>query len=307
MRVFRSAEAAREFLANGSAITIGNYDGIHLGHQSLIRDTVDRARSAGLKSALVTFDPHPQAILAPQSKPKLITLTEEKLALLERTTNLDAVVVLPFDTQLMRVTATEFLERVLLQSLSCLILVIGFNHAFGHKRQGDADFLRRLVPRYKFLLVTRDPIMIGDAPVHSNRVRRELVAGDFNEALRLLGNEFRLAGKVVHGKGIGQSLGFPTINVAVAPEKIIPRSGVYAAYTLIGSERRAGMMYIGEPSPGFDFEVNLFDFNADLYGTEVTVIPTTYIRPAEKFAAVGDLIAQIGRDEEKIRKLLNIV
>jgi riboflavin kinase/FMN adenylyltransferase len=307
VQIFRSAEAASEFLSSGSALTIGNFDGIHLGHQVMIRETVERAQAAGLKSALVTFDPHPQAILSPQSAPKLLTLTDEKLRLLQDATGLDAVIVIPFDSTLVQVSATEFLERVLLKSLSCLILVIGFNHAFGHNRQGDASYLRRLVPRLKFLLVTREPVMIDDAPVQSSRIRKAMTQGDYNEATRLLGHEFELCGKVVHGKGMGKRLGFPTINVRVAPSKIVPQAGVYAAYTLIGSEKRLGMMYIGESEQEFDFEVNLFDFDGDLYDAEVGVVPTAYIRPSQRFDSERELIAQIGHDEKKIRLMSNIL
>ncbi|MCC6963657.1 MAG: riboflavin biosynthesis protein RibF [candidate division Zixibacteria bacterium] len=307
MQVFRDIEAAREFLANGSVVTIGNYDGIHLGHQTIIRETVERAHAAGLKSALVTFDPHPHSVLVPSHAPKLLTTTDEKIALLSAMTKLDAVVILHFDPMLAQVSAAEFLEEYLLGGLSCLILVIGYNHAFGHNREGNIAFLRRMAPRRRFQLVTLDPILFAGAPVNSSRVRETMQHGDYTDALRMLGHEFTLSGRVVRGKGIGRSLGFPTINVKIGGAKIIPPAGVYAAYTLIRSEKRFGMMYIGENAQDFDFEVNLFDYSGDLYGSEVTVIPTAFIRRAIRFEQESDLVRQIGEDEKTIRMLDNRV
>ncbi len=294
-------------IANGSAVTIGNYDGIHLAHQSIIFELSRKAKERGLKSILVTFDPHPALTIKPESAPKLLTTTEEKIRLLEQGGLLDAVVILRFDRDLVSVSATDFLVRYLLAGLRMSVLVIGFNHAFGHKREGNVHFLEGMAPQYGFQLQSLAPVLVGGEMVNSSRIRSLIAEGAYDRATALLGHELELSGQVVHGKGMGRKLGFPTINVKLPPEKIVPKPGVYAAYSLIGSDKRPGMMYIGEtPQPGFDLEVNLFDFAADLYGEAVSVYPTAYLRPPMRFARESELINQIGKDEAMIRMNYNI-
>ncbi len=289
-------------MAAGSAVTIGNYDGIHLAHQSIIFELSRRGKERGLKSVLVTFDPHPSLTIKPETAPRLLTTTEEKLRILRQGGLLDAVVVLRFDRDLASVSATDFLVRYLLAGLRMSILVIGFNHAFGNQREGNVRFVEGMAPKYGFQLQSLAPVLVGGEMVNSSRIRSLIVEGAYDRATALLGHELELSGQVVHGKGMGRKLGFPTINVKLPKEKIVPKAGVYAAYSLIGSDKQPGMMYIGEtPQPGFDLEVNLFDFVGDLYGQTVSVFPTAYVRPPMRFARDSELIDQIGQDEEMIR------
>jgi len=302
VRVFHSIEEASSMMAAGSAVTIGNYDGIHLAHQSIIFELSRKARAKGLKSVLVTFDPHPSLTINPAKAPKLLTTTAEKIRLLEKGGLLDAVVVLRFDEALAKVSATDFLVRYLLAGLKMSILVIGFNHAFGNRREGTVQFLQGMAPQYGFELQALDPVLVGGEVVNSSRIRSLLLEGLYDKATALLGHELELTGKVVHGKGMGRKFGFPTINIKLPSEKIVPKAGVYASYSLIGSDKQTGMMYIGEPpQTGFDLEVNLFDFSGDLYGQTVSVFPTAYVRPPIRFDRESELIAQIGKDEEMIR------
>lgn len=307
MRIYHSIEDAAPMMAAGSAVTIGNYDGIHLAHQSIIYELSRLARTKGLKSVLVTFDPHPSLTINPAKAPRLLTTTEEKMRLLEQGGLLDAVVVLRFDEALARVSATDFLVRYLLAGLRMSILVIGFNHAFGNKREGSVQFVQGMAPQYGFEIEALDPVLVGGEVVNSSRIRSLLLEGSYERATALLGHELELRGKVVHGKGMGRKFGYPTINIKLPDEKIVPKAGVYASYSLIGSDKRPGMMYIGEPSQtGFDLEVNLFDFNGDLYGQTISVFPTAYVRPPMRFDRESELIAQIGRDEEMIRMSYDI-
>lgn len=304
MKVFRTIEDASALVGTGSAVTIGNYDGIHRAHQAIIAELSQVARAKGLKSVLVTFDPHPSLTIAPDRAPKLLTTTKEKLRLLNEGGQLDAVVVLHFDRSLAQVSATDFLVRYLLAGLKMATLVIGFNHAFGNKREGNIDFLKRVAPEYGFELKALEPVLFGGEVVNSSGVRRLIDSGQYNQAIQLLGHELELSGTVVHGRGLGRKLGFPTINVKLPAEKIVPKPGVYAAYSLIGPVRKAGMMYIGDSAQaGFDLEVNLFDFEGDLYGQPVSVFPTAFVRPPIKFDRDADLMAQIGKDEEMIRMI----
>lgn len=307
MQVFHSIEEAAPLMVGGSAVTIGNYDGIHRAHQAIIAELSRQAKERGLKSVLVTFDPHPSLTIMPEKAPQLLTTTAEKIRLLEEGGLLDAVVVLRFDKSLAQVSATDFLVRYLLAGLTMSILVIGFNHAFGNKREGNIQFLERESRQHSFHLQSLAPVLVEGEMVNSSRIRGLLAEGAFGQALNLLGHDLELAGEVVYGKGLGRKLGFPTINVKLPPEKIVPRPGVYAAYSLIGSDRRAGMMYIGEAShPGFDLEVNLFDFEGDLYSQTVSVFPISFVRPPIRFSRDIDLIEQIGKDEEMIRMICNI-
>jgi riboflavin kinase/FMN adenylyltransferase len=306
MQVFSSIESAAEFLRDGSAITIGSFDGIHVGHQSILAELSTCARENGLKSVLVTFDPHPQQVVSTTDIPPLLTTTVEKVRLLEGQ-KLDAVVVIDFTREVAAVSARDFLEKYLLEALACRFLVIGSNHAFGYHREGNAEFLRANANQYGYRLKALDPIQFHDRPVSSMRIRREIIGGDFGAALAMLGHDLEFQGAVVHGKGVGKRLGFPTINITLPSEKIVPAPGVYAAYNIVDSRRRYGMMFVGDKQQKFAFEVNLFDFDGDLYGDTVSVFPTAFVRGTMQFADPQALAKQIARDEVTIREMFNIV
>lgn len=306
MRVFSNIESAAEFLRDGSAITIGSFDGIHVGHQSILAELSACASDNGLKSVLVTFDPHPQQVVSTIDVPPLLTTTAEKLRLLE-VQKLDAVVVVNFTREVASVSARDFLEKYLLKGLACRFLVIGSNHAFGNRREGNADFLRTNAAKYGYLLKVLDPIQSRDRPVSSMRIRREITAGDFSAALAMLGHDLEFEGTVVHGEGLGKRLGFPTINIILSAEKIVPAPGVYAAYNIVDCRRHYGMMYVGDQKREFALEVNLFDFEGDLYGDTVSAFPTAFVRGTRQFADTGALSRQIAQDEVIIREMFNII
>ena len=307
MQVFHTIEEAAAFVDTGSVVTIGNYDGIHRAHQAIIADLNRRARASRQKAVLVTFDPHPSLTIAPAKAPKLLTTTNEKLRLLNAGGLLDAVLVLHFDESLAKVTATDFLLRYLLAGLKMSTLVVGFNHAFGHKREGDVAFMKAKAPEFGFEIHALEPVLFDGAVVNSSRIRDSIAKGAFADAIKLLGHDLELSGKVVHGKGLGRKMGFPTINIKLPKEKIVPKPGVYAAYSLIGSDKKPGMMYIGESAlPEFDLEFNIFDFEGDLYDRTISVFPTAFVRPSLRFDSERALIAQIGKDEEMIRSVFDI-
>jgi riboflavin kinase/FMN adenylyltransferase len=305
MQVFSNLESAATFLRDGTAVTIGSFDGIHVGHQSILAELSTCARENGLKSVLVTFDPHPQQIVSTTDIPPLLTTTVEKLRLLEEQ-KLDAVLVINFTREVAAVSARDFLEKYLLEGLACRHLVIGTNHAFGHHREGNVAFLRANAEQYGYRLKALDPILFHERPVSSMRIRREIATGEFGAALTMLGHDLEFEGAVVHGKGIGKRLGFPTINVTLPTGKIVPPPGVYAAYNIVDSCRRYGMMYVGDQNQEFAFEVNLFDFDGDLYGDTVSVFPTAFVRGSIQFADSAALTKQIAIDEVTIRELFNI-
>lgn len=305
MQVFRSINEASPLLRQGTAITIGSFDGIHIGHRSIIRGVADHAHQRGLKAVLITFDPHAQRVLSPADAPPLLTTTVEKMRLIEEM-SLDAVLVLKFTKELSEVSAAAFLQQYLMDGLFCRSLVFGLNHTFGHRREGNIDFLRANQARCGYDLIPVEPVMYDSLPVRSSRIRREIRSGDYAAALEMLGHDFEMCGQVVHGKGAGRSMGFPTINVKLSPDKIVPPVGVYAAYTFIGANTYPGMMYVGENGQQFALEVNLFDYNGDLYGKQVSVFPTRFVRQSIRFSDNHELARQIEKDETKIRNIFNI-
>ncbi len=305
MRVFFDIQSAGAFLREGSAVTIGSFDGIHAGHQRILTELSRSACEDGLMSVLLTFDPHPQQVVATADAPPLLTTTAEKLRLLENV-GMDAVVVVHFTPEVAAVGARDFLEEYLLNGLACRLLVIGSNHAFGHRREGSVDFLKANADRYGYRLKTLDPVYFGDRRVSSMRIRREIIAGDFGSALTMLGHDLEFEGTVVRGAGISKGLGFPTINITLPAGKIVPAPGVYAAYVVLESRRHYGMMYVGEKTEEFAFEVNLFDYEGDLYGDTVRAFPTAFVRPPVRFADSASLMKQIAHDEATIREMFNI-
>ncbi|MCK4857689.1 MAG: bifunctional riboflavin kinase/FAD synthetase [candidate division Zixibacteria bacterium] len=305
MKVITDIDEAARFCAGGSAVTIGTFDGVHIAHATLIDNLVKDARRAALKSVLITFYPHPKQVVAPDEAPQLLSVREEKLELLQNR-GLDAVFFISFDQQIAHVTAPQFLEEYLVGKFSVKKLVVGYNHAFGYRREGTADFMKDNAQRYGYEFSLTEPIILEGEPVHSSRIRHEIRHGDFDLSLRMLGHDFIITGTVVRGKGLGQQLGFPTINLKVPPEKLVPPTGVYAAYVDSSSDRYYGMMYVGETLQEYALEVNLFDFNNELYNKQVKVCPTRFIRRSIRFDNHRELVSQIKRDEKNIRDVFHL-
>lgn len=302
MQVFRDIKEASRFLSGGAALTIGSYDGYHVGHAVIVKELCAIAKQSGLKSVLITFAPHPQQIVAPDTAPKLLTTTAEKLALLEQT-ELDAAVIINFDQQFASIRAEDFLKEYLVERFHSRHVVIGYNHAFGHRREGNVDFLKSNARNHNYQVTILEPVILAGEAVHSSRVRAAVHDGEFDNVLTMLGHGLVLTGEVVRSKGLGAKLGYPTINVKLPPEKIVPPPGVYAACTIIDDVRYDGMMYVGESRQQFAFEVNLFDFSGDLYSRTVQVYPTKYVRKSIRFSSQAELVKQITEDEKKIRNI----
>lgn len=305
MRVLTDLMSAVNFFKGGSAITVGTYDGVHIGHAAILDKLVSLGRESNLKSCLVTFSPHPKQVVAPDDSPQLLTTTDEKLEFLEKR-DIDATFILKFNSEMAKLSAQDFLEQYLVRQFSCKHLVIGYNHAFGHKREGDAVFLQDNAEKYGYKFTITEPIIYRGEPVHSSRIRKEILTGDYGQSLEMLGHEFSVIGTVVRGKGLGKRLGYPTLNLHVPPEKLIPPSGVYAAYAIVDSERYFGMVFIPDVKQGFSLEMNLFDFEGELYNKCVKVCPTAFVRRSFRFDNYDDLVEQIDLDKRQIRNILNL-
>jgi riboflavin kinase/FMN adenylyltransferase len=286
VEVIRSLAACRA-PAEGTAVTIGAFDGIHLGHLALLRLVRQRGRARGLATALVTFDRHPALVVRPESAPKLLTTLEQKLELLAATGLVDEAVVLTFDAERRNESAEEFVKEVLVGCLGARLVVVGADFHFGRDRRGNVELLRRMGDELGFEVMGLDLVSDGPAVYSSTLVRRLLAEGAVEQAAKLLGRPHEVRGRVVEGDGRGRELlGFATANVAVAPETCLPAAGIYAG-TFRGAdgvERPAAISLGHRPTfyPGgapLLLEAHVLDFDGDLYGQEAAVRFVARIRP----------------------------
>ncbi len=284
----------------GTVVTVGTFDGVHLGHMAVLREIATRARVAGRKSVLVTFEPHPLVVVNPQAAPPLLTSGPERREVLALT-DLDYVVFLRFDRRLADYSPERFVREVLVGRCGMRELVIGHDHGFGRGRSGDVETLRRLGASDGFQVDVVRAVELGGHAISSTAIRRAVAGGDLRSAARLLGRPYTLSGRVIRGAGRGRTIGVPTINVADFPDrKLLPPDGVYAARVEWAGGRAGGMLNQGgKPTFGDTsrtLEVHLFGVDQDLYGGWVRVEWVERLRDVRKFASVAELMTQLERD-----------
>jgi riboflavin kinase / FMN adenylyltransferase len=291
----------------GAVVAIGNFDGVHRGHKAVIAVAHNRAMALGKKAAAMTFEPHPRDFFNP--KEKLFRLTDEaaKLRLLAAT-GLDGAIVLTFDAALARLTAEEFVARILVERFAVSGAVIGFNFHFGLSRAGSPDFLIAEGKKYGFTVDVVPPFEDNGRPVSSGPIRAALAAGQVEEAAEFLGYPWFVSGKVIHGDKRGRELGFPTANLTLDAACGL-RHGIYAVRVGVDGRHYDGVASFGR-RPMFDsgvvlLEVFLFDFAGDLYGRDIDVAFIAWLRAEEKFASVDDLIRQMQDDTRRAREALS--
>ena len=300
----------------GTVVTIGAYDGVHLGHRRLIERVRALAAARGCASAVVTFDRHPAQVVRPDSAPKLLTDLPTKLDRLAET-GLDYAVVIHFDAERAREPAEDFVRTVLAGCLGARVVVVGHDFHFGHNRGGNVALLERLGPELGFEVLGLDLFDDGDGdPVSSTRVRTLLGAGDVEGAAELLGRPHRLRGTVVDGDKRGRDLGFPTANVAVPSEYCLPADGIYAGWFVrAGGDRLPSAISLGRrptfyhDAPASLLECHVLDFDGDLYGEDVAVEFVARLRPELRFDgpdALDQLVAQMSLDVQETRKVLGL-
>jgi riboflavin kinase/FMN adenylyltransferase len=286
--------------ANGSTVTVGSFDGVHLGHQAVLREIDRRARAAGRSSVLVTFDPHPLEVVNPDAAPPLLTTGPERLEILALSP-LEYVLLVRFDRHLASLTPEEFVQAVLLERCAVRELVIGHDHGFGRGRSGDVDTLRRLGEAHGFDVDVVPPVDFGGQHVSSSRIRRAVAGGDLSTAAAMLGRRYGVVGRVGEGERRGRLLGVPTINLSeLSPRKLLPPDGVYAVKVEWRGGSGGGMMNQG-PRPTFQdgrrvLEAHLFDFDGDLYGEWVRIEWIERLRDIVRFGSVDQLKEQLKLD-----------
>lgn len=287
------------------AVTLGTFDGLHLGHRQIIAVLLEKSRQLGLHSALVTFDPHPQLVLGKRGPIEILTTLDEKLTLL-KSTGLETVVVLQFNRQLASYPPDDFVRDILIGEMNMKALVIGYDHAFGKDRAGNKELLAQLSRSEGFDFTVVDEYKANGLNVKSSAIRQLLKVGDYADARKALGCNYFISGKIIKGHGIGKSLGFPTINIEVPSGKLLPREGVYSAIAGFDHAQYQGMIYIG-PRLTFDdlrltVEVNLFDFDGNIPTDHIILELVDYIRPPVKFGTKEELTEKMKNDEIEIRK-----
>ena len=292
-----------------SAVSVGFFDGVHRGHQAIIRRALERGRDSGIRSVVVTFDRHPMEVVRPGSQPPLL-MTAERRARVLAGLGVDLVVVLPFDDELRHLSPEDFVDRVLAGPLGARFVVVGANFRFGHKAAGDVAALADLGRARDFETLGADLGEVEDVPVSSSEVRDAVAAGRVEWAARLLGRPHVLDGIVVRGDQRGASLGFPTANLAVPERLAIPANGVYAGFFAHPDGRRLPCVTNVGERPTFAgtdvrVEAHLIGVDEDLYGMSAAVDFHHRLRGEAKFSGPEELVAQIRRDVEEARRLLD--
>jgi len=306
MIVFEGIEAITKDY-RGALVTIGNFDGVHLSHQHICRKLAAEAKSAGRKSLVITFDPHPKMILHPNIKPfYLITTRSEKMDLL-RKCGVDATVIITFDMKYSKTTAEQFVQDFLWRQLAITKIIIGHDYTFGQARQGNDAYLKTQGRKLGFSVEVIPAFKIGDEIVSSTLIRNYILAGDVRTAARLLGRCYHVAGMVGSGAGRGTGLGYPTANIE--PEKeLLPSPGIYAVWVTVDSRQYMGALNIGA-KPTFEdytstFEVFLLDYTGNLRGEKINVLFVEKLRDIVKFDGPESLKRQIAADVEKTKEIL---
>jgi riboflavin kinase / FMN adenylyltransferase len=312
LAVVRSAAEWKERFAGdsrGAAVTIGNFDGVHLGHREILRRVVERARAENLLATVVTFDPHPLRVLRPDDAPLLLLTLEQRLAEIERA-GIDAVLVLRFDSELARLSAREFVERIVVGTLRTRAILVGKNFRFGHRGAGDVALLREFGREFGFAVECIDPVICRGEIVSSSAIRLAVCEGRLIDAGRLLGRPFSLGGEIVSGSGLGRKFVVPTLNLRTAQE-LMPRMGVYATEVLVGGRRFRAVTNVGmRPTfagKALSVESFLFDFDEEVTSGALEVGFFARLRDEMKFDGPETLRAQILLDAGRGRRFFRLM
>ena len=306
MKIFNSLEAITPDFHH-TYVTIGNFDGVHIGHQCIFNRIQSEAKQAGAKTAVMTFDPHPKMILHPERRPfYLIATKEEKMALLEKN-GIDAAFLIPFSLDFAKTTAQTFVQDILWQHLRVRKVFIGHDYTFGYGKEGNQAFLEKYGQNLGFSVSVIDAVKLSDTIISSTLVRQCILDGEIHKAMTFLGRPYNIKGTVIKGYRRGEGLGFPTANLD--PEKVLlPKEGVYAAWIILENQQFDAVLNIGY-NPTFSndhltIEIHLLDFKEDLYGKTLQVYFVDRLRDEMKFATAEKLALQIRHDVIHAKEVL---
>jgi len=292
-----------------SILTIGTFDGVHIGHNKILKRLIQDSKKNNLSSLVMTFFPHPRMILNKSHDIKMIDTISEKINLLEKT-GLDNLIIHPFDNNFSKIRAKEFVEEILVKKLKIKEIIIGYDHKFGKDREASVEDLKKFGKDYMFTVKEIPAQEIDSIAISSTKIRNAILNGEIEKCNKFLGRNFILTGKVVYGEGLGKKIDFPTANIEIKETyKIIPKNGVYLVKTKINSNTYFGMMNIGiRPTVGGtnkSLEIHFFNFKDNIYGKNVSIEIIKKIRDEEKFSSIDQLKIQLKKDEQFCLKLIN--
>ena len=307
-----SREFENKYFDKKSVVTVGTFDGVHLGHRKIIEDVIKIKSQKKLRSVIVTFDPHPQLVLKNKHKEiKLLSTTEEKLEIFNDF-GVDAIYLINFNEEFSKTSADNFYKDYLVDKVGLSDIVIGYDHTFGRNREGNSETLKLLSEKFGFEVHRTEEFRLNGEQVKSTEIRNLLFNGNVGKAKTLLGDFYSISGQVISGDKRGSTIGFPTANIEINDEhKLLPGNGVYFVSVKITGSEFFGMMNIGKrptisASEEIYLEVNIFDFNKDIYGEKIKVKFIEFLREEKKFGSLDELIKQLEIDNKNcINKLIN--
>lgn len=305
MKIIRGLKNVSERFPN-PVLTLGNFDGVHLGHQAIFKQVVERARKINGTSIVFTFEPHPLKVLAPERSPRLLNTFDGKMKLLS-SAGIDVVVCAEFTRDFAEQDPEDFAQKILHKTIGVKEVYVGYDYAFGKSREGGVESLKKMGQACGFSVSVVEAVRVNDVVASSSAVRDYISAGSVEKAAELLGRNYSIEGKVVHGSHRGRDLGFPTANLNT-PNELLPAYGVYAVYAAVDGRSFQGVASIGvrptfEAGP-LSVEVYLFDFEGNLYGKQMEVSFVSFLRTEQKFPDVLSLISQMRKDVEEAKKKL---
>ena len=306
MKIHKKFTTYSSYCGLKSTLTLGTFDGVHIGHRHILKQVILRAHQSGEKAVVLTFDRHPGTVLNQKYSPKLLTTLDEKLAIFDEI-GIDITFVITFTKSISEMTAEQFIKEYLIDCLGMSHFIVGFDHGFGKGRNGSSENLKSLAQKYNFILEIQKPIIINGMIVKSTTVRELIIKGKFELASQLLGAEYSLRGCVIPGHGVGKKIGVPTANITVKDsEIIIPSSGVYAGWLESDGQKRDAILCIGSrPTFGGEeetIEAHIPEFEGDLYGKGVRVGFVKRLRDIVKFKSSQELVQQIKKDIEVLKQ-----
>ena len=308
MKVYNDINILPHF--KSSVITIGSFDGVHIAHRKILELLSAKAREYDTQSVVITFEPHPRMVLSQNDDDfKLLSTREEKIELLEET-GIDNFVIVPFTVEFSRIDPREYIEKFICKTFNPKVIILGYDHRFGLNRAGNIDLIRQYEAQCGFKVIQVDKVEYNGIVVSSTKIRNYLLKGDVKTANILFGRYYSFSGTVIHGNKIGREIGFRTANLRVPQQKLVPADGVYAAYVLVDGKLYRAMMYIGKKyyhnnAQEKVLEVNIFDFNKDIYGEKIKIEVVDYIRPGIKFTTREQVISQLNEDKSEVLKIFS--
>lgn len=300
MKIFKNIDQYSE--GKKSILSIGVFDGIHLGHREILLKIKKLSQEKNAIASVLTFHPHPRWVFNPDEKIQLLHTEEEKIKILENL-GIEHLFILPFDENLKQLSGQEFIEKILVQKLNIQHIIIGYDHTFGKNKSGNFELLEKFSKKWNYSVEQIQPCFLGNETISSTKIRNLLLEGNILKANQMLSAPYCLSGKVIHGKKIGRTIGFPTANIEIPEHKLIPKKGAYIVEVQIKNSLYKGMLSIGtNPTvngKNLSIEVYILDFNQEIYGEKIDIFFRDFLHEEIKFSTIEELIQKLNEDREK--------